>query len=134
MAQYIPMTQVTVNSVVIDDHVLSCTLTRTKESQDATTQADTSRMFKGGLESISVDLEIQLDQAAGETTATLEALVGSTTTLILIPNSGAVSATNRRYTVTGAFLESFASIDGGLGSIASTSCQFTGGTLAIANS
>ena len=133
MAQYIPMTQVTVNSVVIDDRVISCVLTKAKESQDVTTQADTSRKFQGGLEMVTVDLEIQLDQEAGETTATLEALVGTTTTLVLIPNSGAVSATNRRYTVTGAFLESFSSIDGGLGAVASTSCQFTGGTLAIAS-
>jgi hypothetical protein len=80
-----------------------------------------------------VDIEFQLDQAAGETTATLEALVGTTTTLILIPMTGAVSATNRRYTVTGAFLESFSSIDGGLGSVATTTAQFTGGSLAIAS-
>lgn len=134
MAQYIPMTQVTVNSVVIDDHVISCVLTNSKESQDITTQADTARKFTGGLGSVTVDLEIQLDQASGETTATLEALVGTTTTLIMVPTAGAVSSSNRRYTVTGAFLESFSSIDGGLGSVATTSCQFTGGTLTIANS
>ncbi len=133
MAQYIPMTQVTVNAVVLDDRVVSCVLTRAKESQDVTTQADTARKFQGGLESVTVDIEFQLDQAAGETTATLEALVGTTTTLIMIPMTGAVSATNRRYTVTGAFLESFSSIDGGLGSVATTTAQFTGGTLAIAS-
>jgi hypothetical protein len=128
------MTQVTVNSVDLSDRVISCVLTNSKESQDVTTQADTARKFTGGLTSLTVDLEVQLDQAAGETTATLEALVGSTTTLVLIPNSGAASATNRKYTITGAFLESFSSIDGSLGSVASTSCQFTGGTLAITNS
>ena len=133
MAQYIPMTQVTVNSVNLDDRVVSCVLTKTKESQDVTTQADTARKFQGGLESITVDIEFQLDQAAGETTATLEALVGTTTTIVMIPNLGAVSASNRRYTVTGAFLESFSSIDGGLGSIATTTAQWTGGTLAIAS-
>lgn len=133
MAQYIPMTQVTVNAVVLDDRIVSCVLSRAKESQDVTTQADTARKYQGGLESVTVDIEVQLDQAAGETTATLEALVGSTTTLIMIPNTGAVSATNRRYTVTGAFLESFSSIDGGLGSVATTTAQFTGGTLAIAS-
>lgn len=131
MAQYIPMTQVTVNSVVISDHVLSCVLTDSKESQDITTQADSARKYGPGLRSVTVDLEVQLDQAAANTTATLEALIGTTTTLILVPTSSTVSATNRKYTVTGAYLESFSSIDGGLGSIASTTCQFTGGTLAI---
>lgn len=125
------MTQVTVNAVVLNSSVVSCVLTKTKESQDVTTQADTARKFTGGLESITVDLEVFLDQAASAVTATLEALVGTTTTLILIPASGAVSATNRKYTITGAFLESFSSIDGTLGSLATTSCQFTGGTLAI---
>ena len=134
MAQYIPMTQVTVNSVDLSDRVISCVLTNSKESQDITTQADTARKFSGGLTSLTVDLEVQLDQAAGETTATLEALVGTTTTLVLIPNSGAASATNRKYTVTGAFLESFSSIDGGLATVATTTAQFTGGTLAITNS
>lgn len=133
MAQYIPMTQVTVNSVVMNDHVVSCVLTKSKESQDITTQADTARKFAGGLESITVDLEVQLDQASASVTATLEALIGSTTTIVMIPNSGAASATNRKYTVTGAFLESFSSIDGSLGSIATTQAQFTGGTLAITN-
>lgn len=134
MAQYIPMTQVTVNSVSISDRVVSCVLTNSKESQDVTTQADTARKYTGGLTSLTVDLEVQLDQAAANVTATLEALVGSTTTLVLIPMSGAVSSTNRKYTITGAFLESFNSIDGSLGSVATTSCQFTGGTLAITNS
>ncbi len=134
MAQYIPMTQVTINSVDISDRVISCTLTATKEAQDITTQADTARKMGPGLANNTVDLEIQLDQAAGETTATLEALVGTTTTIVMIPQSGAVSATNRKYTLTGCYLESFASIDGGLGSVATTSIQLVGGSLAIANS
>lgn len=131
MAQYIPMTQVTVNAVVINSAVVSCVLTKTKESQDVTTQADTVRKYTGGLESITVDLEVFLDQAAAAVTATLEALVGQTTTLVMQPMAGTVSATNRKYTVVGAYLESFSSIDGSLGSLANTSCQFTGGTLTI---
>ncbi len=133
MAQYIPMTQVTVNSVVLDSKIVSAVLVNSKESQDVTTQADTARKFAAGLINLTVTIEVQLDQAASNTTATLEALVGSTTTLVLIPASGAVSATNRRYTVTGAYLESFNSIDGSLGSIATTQAVFTGGTLAIAS-
>jgi hypothetical protein len=134
MAQYIPMTQVTVNAVDISDRVVSCTLTNTREAQDITTQADSVRRMGPGLTNITIDLEVQLDQAASETTATLEALVGSTTTVVLIPQTGAASATNRKYTVTGCYVESFSSIDGGLGSIATTSIQMTGGSLAITNS
>jgi hypothetical protein len=133
MAAYIPMTQVTVNSVVLDDRVISAVLTNTREAQDVTTQADTSRLFAAGLTNLSVTIEFQLDQAAGETTATLEPLVGTRTTLVLIPAAGAVSASNKRYTISNAYLESFNSIDGSLGSIATTSAVFTGGTLAIAS-
>ena len=134
MAQYIPMTQVTVNSVDISDRVITCTLTNSREAQDITTQADSVRRMGPGLTNLTIDLEVQLDQAAGESTATLEALVGSTTTVVMIPMSGAASATNRKYTVTGAYVESFNSIDGGLGSIATTSIQLVGGSLAITNS
>lgn len=133
MAAYIPMTQVTVNSVVLDDRVVSAVLTSTKESQDITTQADFGRIFAAGLINLNVTIEFQLDQDAGETTATMESLVGTRTTLILIPAAGAVSATNRRYTVSNAYLESFNFIDGTLGSIATSSAVFTGGSLVIAS-
>jgi hypothetical protein len=131
MAQYIPMTQVTVNAVVLNSSIVSCVLTKTKESQDVTTQADTVRKYVGGLESITIDMEVFLDQAAAAVTATLEGLVGTTTTIVMQPMAGTVSATNRKYTVVGAYLESFSSIDGSLGNLASTSLQWTGGTLTI---
>jgi hypothetical protein len=96
-----------------------------------TTQADTVRKYVGGLESITIDMEVFLDQAAAAVTATLEGLVGTTTTIVMQPMAGTVSATNRKYTVVGAYLESFSSIDGSLGNLASTSLQWTGGTLTI---
>lgn len=134
MAVYIPMTQVTVNSVNISDRVVSCVLARSKESQDVTTQADTARKYAGGLESNTVTLELQLDGAAGSTTATLSSLVGTTTNVILIPTAAAVSSTNKRYTLTGGYVESFSPIDGALGSIATTSVTITGGVLTEASS
>jgi len=133
MAQYIPMTQVTVNSVVMNDHIVSAVLQNSKESQDITTQADTGRVFAAGLVNLTVTLEVQLDQAAANTTATLEALVGTRTTIIMKPMAGATSATNRSYTVSNAYLESFNSIDGTLGSIATSQAVFTGGSLVIAS-
>ena len=127
------MTQVTVNSVVMNDHIISAVLTNSKESQDITTQADTGRVFGPGLVNLTVTLEVQLDQAAANTTATLEALVGTRTTIIMKPMAGATSATNRSYTVSNAFLESFNPIDGTLGSIATTQAVFTGGSLVVAS-
>ena len=134
MAVYIPMTQVTVNSVDISDRVISCVLSHSKESQDVTTQADTARKYAGGLESNTVTLEVQLDGAAGSTTATLSSLVGTTTTVVLIPTAAAVSSTNKRYTLADTFMESFSPVDGSLGAIATTSVTFSGGTLTEASS
>lgn len=133
MAVYIPMTQVTVNSVVLNAYIVSAVLGKSAESQDITTQADTARVFGAGLLSNSLTVEVQLDQAASTSTATLTALVGTRTTVVCIPAAGAVSASNRRYTLSNTYLESFNPIDGTLGSIATSQAVFTGGTLVEAS-
>lgn len=131
---YIPATQVEVDSVDLSAFVITASLVFETESQDITTQADTSRQNGPGLQSNTIEIEFQLDPAVSGLTQTLEDLVGTTTTVVLIPTAGAVSSSNRRYTVVGAYLSSFQSIGGSLGSIATASAVFTGGDRAIANS
>jgi hypothetical protein len=131
MAQYIAATKAVVNSVDMTDHLVSCELVFTKEAQDITSMADNFRRFQGGLETCSVTMEVQLDQAAADVSATFEALVGTTTTIALNPTNAATSATNRLYTITNAFLESFAPISGSVGSIATATATFQGGDLTI---
>ena len=133
MAQYIAATSAVVNSVDMSDHLISCELVYTKESQDITTMADNFRKYQGGLETCQITMELQLDQAAADVTATFEALVGTTTTVVLKPTQAAVGATNRSYSVASAFLESFTPIAGSVGGIATATATFTGGDLTIAS-
>jgi len=70
--------------------------------------------------------------AATETEATIYALVGTTTNLVLKPSSAAVSATNPSYTLTGAYLESHTPIAANLGELSTVTLTFRGGTLAKA--
>lgn len=87
--------------------------------------------FIGGLQNISVDISLMQDFAASKSEVTVYPLVGTTCTLILIPVKGtAVSATNPRYTITGAFLSSHTPVAAAVGELAMTELSFTGGTLA----
>jgi len=56
------MTQVTVNSVVLDSKIVSAVLVSSKESQDVTTQADTARKYAAGLINLTVTIEVQRRQ------------------------------------------------------------------------
>lgn len=87
--------------------------------------------FIGGLQNISVDVSLMQDFTASKTEATVYPLVGTTCTLIFIPVKGtAVSATNPRYTITGAFLAAHTPVAAAVGELAMTELSFTGGTLA----
>lgn len=86
--------------------------------------------FVGGLQNNSVDISVMQDFTAAKTEATIFPLVGTTCTLIFIPVKGtAVSATNPRYTITGAFLAAHTPVAAAVGELAMTSLTFTGGTL-----
>jgi hypothetical protein len=86
--------------------------------------------FIGGLQNNSVEISLMQDFASLKTEATVFPLVGTTCTLIFIPVKGTgVSATNPRYTITGAFLAAHTPVAAAVGELAMTSLTFTGGTL-----
>lgn len=93
-----------------------------------------NRSFVGGLQNNTCTVELMQDFAASETEATIFPLVGTQVTLIFKPTSGAVSATNPSYTITGAYLASHTPIAAAVGELAMTSLTFTGGTLVKATS
>lgn len=88
-----------------------------------------NRSFVGGLQNNTCTVELMQDFAATETEATIFPLVGTQVTLVFKPESGAVSATNPSYTITGAYLASHTPIAAAVGELAMTSLTFTGGTL-----
>jgi hypothetical protein len=74
------------------------------------------------------------DFAAANVEATIYPLVGTTTTVEIIPVDTTVSSTNPKYTVSGTFLAAHSPVAGAVGELAMTSLTFTGGTLVKATS
>jgi hypothetical protein len=68
-----------------------------------------------------------LTYASAETYATLAPLVGTTTTVIVKPTSGADSATNPGFTLTGALLAELPVINASLGELQTVDIIFQGG-------
>lgn len=124
----------TVNSVSLSSYVTSVTLNYEKDSVEVTAMGATGHKFTGGLQNISLDVTFNQDFAASQVAATLDALVGSTTTVVVKPTSAAVSATNPSYTITDAFLAATQPVAGATGDLASMSVTFTGGSLVKATS
>ncbi len=129
---YLSNPSVTINSVDLSDQCTSATVTYTAEALEATAFGDTARKYTAGLQNNEVSVTLYQSYAATETEATIYSLVGTTTTLIIKPATGAVSATNPSYTLTGAYLESHTPIAASLGELSTVTLTFRGGTLAKA--
>jgi len=123
-----------INSVDLSDQCTSATVTYTAEALESTAFGDTARKYVSGLQNNEVTVTLYQSYAATETEATIYALVGTTTTLVLKPSSSAVSATNPSYTLTGAYLETHTPIAASLGELSTITLTFRGGTLAKATS
>lgn len=119
---------ITINSVALSSKANSVTLTYEIDSVEATAFG-TNHIFIGGLQNNSVEVALMQDYAASQTEATIYPLVGTTTTVVIKPTSGAVSATNPSYTITGTYLASHTPVAGGVGELAMTTLSFTGGTI-----
>jgi hypothetical protein len=104
------------------------TLTSLKESQDITAFGDTARKYTAGLANNECSVTLFGSFGATEVEA-LQAAVGATCTIVTSPASGAASATNPIYTLTGCYLESMPVITGSVGEISTVDLTFTGGVL-----
>lgn len=120
---------ITVNAVVLSDRANSVTLNYEVDSVEVTSFGSVGHKFVGGLQNNSCDIEFMQDFAATEVEATIYPLVGTTTTVVITPQSGSLSATNPAYTLTGCFLASHTPVAAAVGELAMTSLSFTGGVL-----
>jgi len=125
---------ITINSVALSDHSNTVTLNYEKDSVEVTAFGMTGHKFTGGLQNNSLDVELMQDFAAANVEATIFPLVGTQTTVVIKPTSGAVSATNPSYTLSDCFLASHSPVAGAVGELAMTSLSFTGGVLTKATS
>jgi hypothetical protein len=96
--------KITLNGTDFSDHLAACTMDITSEEQDTTSFGRTFRTRIGGLKDGSVQLDFHQDFGANSVDATLFPLLGSQATVVVVPTSGSVSATNPSYT--GVFLVS----------------------------
>jgi hypothetical protein len=131
---YLSNPSVTINSVDLSDQCTAATITYNVEALENTAFGSTARTYTAGLANNSVTVTLYQSYAGSETEASIYSLVGTTTTLVLKPASGAASATNPSYTLTGAYLESHTPINASLGELSTIDLTFTGGTLAKATS
>lgn len=122
---------ITVNSVDLSTMSNSVELNYEIEAVEATVFGG-NRSFIGGLQNNTCTIEFLQDFAATKVEATVFPLVGTQTTVVIKPTSGAVSATNPSYTLTGTYLAAHTPVAATVGELAMTSLTFTGGTLAKA--
>jgi hypothetical protein len=123
-----------VNTVQLNDHANTVTLNYEIDSVENTGFGAGGHIFTGGLQNNSIEVSFMQDYAAANVEATIYPLVGTTTTVEIIPVNTTVSTTNPKYTISNAFLASHTPVAGGVGELASTSLSFTGGTLVKATS
>ena len=119
--------EVTLNSVVLSDHVTSATINRSFDELEVTAMGDTAHKFVKGLEASTITLDFLNDNAAsgaGAVRAALQAAWGSTVPLVLRQTSAATSTTNPLYTTT-ILVNNTTDINGAVGDIGTQSITFT---------
>jgi hypothetical protein len=125
MAVYLSNTVVvTLNSVVLSDHVTSATINRVFDELEVTAMGDTAHKFVKGLEASTITLHFLSDTAAANVNATLQAAWGTTVPITLKQTSAAVSATNPLYSTT-ILVNNTTDINGAVADIATQSITFT---------
>ena len=115
---------VTLNSVVLSDHVTSATINRSFDELEVTAMGDSAHKFVKGLEASTITLDFLNDTAASNVNATLQAAWGTTVALTLKQGSGATSATNPLFSTT-VLVNNTQDINGAVGDISSQSITFT---------
>ena len=123
-----------INTVQLADRANTVTLNYEVDSVEVTAFGSGGHTFTGGLQNNSIEVALQQDFAAANVEATIYPLVGTTTTVEIIPVNTTVGVGNPKYTISNAFLASHSPVAGGVGELASTSLTFTGGTLVKATS
>ena len=131
---YLSNPDVSVNSVDLTDQCTAATFTHRFDQLEATSFGNTARNFVSGLGNHEVTLSLYMSYAATETYATLSTLVGTTTTIVVKPVTGAASATNPGFTLTGAFLAELPVISATMGELSTVDITFVGGDYTVATS
>ena len=113
----------------LSDQGNAVTITVGFDSLESTAFGDTGHRFTQGLQTVDVSIDFFLSYGASEVEAILASCVGTGTTVLTISPSGTTeSASNPEYVITNCMLASFTPINSTVGSLATVTAQFTGGT------
>ena len=129
---YLSNPALTINSVDLTDQCTSAVINYVAEQLENTTFSNTSRSFTSGLFSNTITVTLYQSYAAAETEASIYSLVGTTTTITMSPTAAGLitpSATEPKYTLTGAFLSAHTPINASLGELSTIDLTFAGGVL-----
>jgi len=125
---------VLINAVNMSDQCTAANFSIDYAQLTATAFGDVDNKYVKGLGDHSLTLSFYGSFAASETWATLNTLVGTTTTVIVSPEApatpGTYSATNPGMTLTGTFLASLP-VNFALGELNSMDVVFTGGVYSL---
>ena len=125
---------VKINSVDLSDHVTAVTINRVFDELEVTAMGDTAHKFVKGLEASSVTIDFLNDTATGKVLQTLQAAWGTSVTVVIKRNSGAVSATNPSYTMS-CLINNTTDINGSVADLGTQSVTWNvNGTIAVATS
>lgn len=114
---------VVINSINLSDHVAQVTLNTDVAEVPTTAFGDTAVTRVGGLRDNSVQIDFMQDFAAASVEPTMYPLIGTVTTFVIKPTSGAVSATNPSYSFS-ALISSWSPINGAVGDLATVSVTY----------
>lgn len=121
---------ITVGGVDISDQCQSATVTVRYSALTATAFGDVDSKYVRGLGDHEISLSLYGSFAASETWATLSALVGTATTVVVKPAAGSESVTNPGITLTGTFLAELPNAFA-LGELVACDVVFQGGVYSL---
>lgn len=116
--------KVTINSVVLSDHITQVTLHSAFDIAETTGFSTTNKTRVAGLRDNNVTFDFNQDFAASNVEATISALLGTTATVVISPTSASTGVVaNPSYTFTVLFTE-WSPLDGKIGDLATTSVSW----------
>ena len=125
--------KVTINSVVLSDHITQITIDTKDDIVETTGFGSTAKTRVAGLADNSVTIDFLQDFAAANVEATIYPLIGSTTTISISPTS-TVSTTSPSYTFS-ALISEWQPLKGGIGQLATATVTWPiSGTITKATS
>ena len=127
--------KVTINGTDLSDHIAQVSLEQTADEIETTAFGTAWRQrVGGGLKDASVSIDFHQDFGAGSVDAILSPLFGSIATVVVVPTSGSVSATNPSFSGTFSVVQ-YSPVASSVGDLATLSVSWpSAGTVTKATS